>query len=63
MYYIKYIYIYIYIYIQDGAFSNNSNDLQVLTFVTKGSILDAASALSLPMSKIEENKTAHVTCS
>ena len=38
-------------HIKDEAFSNNNNDLQLLTFVTYGSILDAAGILGLPISK------------
>ena len=40
------------------ALSKNSNDLQLLTFVTKGTILDAAWVPGLPMpkaTKVEHN--------
>ena len=48
-------------YISNWALSNNSNDLQLLTFVTKCSILDAAGVLGLPMPKarrVEQNPQA-----
>ena len=46
------------IYIKDEALSNNGNDLQLLTFMTKASISDAVGVLGLPMPKekrVEQN--------
>ena len=43
---------------EDGALSNNSNYFQLVTFVTKGSILDTAEVLDPPMPqarRVEQN--------